>query len=262
MKKIVLLSFLLFGFTVFGQEKKIKKPEYVVIVNNEIVSEEKIAEYVKEGSLKSINKGVSEAERNRLAELFGDRIGDKEFIVKIELLTSEEKAERQKQSSSDIKQANREEKPKNQLKLNVNDPAADFTVEMIDGKSITLSALKGKVVLVNYWATWCAPCLMEFAEFPEKILDRFKGKDFVFIPISIGESKEEVEKKMMEMKKYGVNFNVGIDPGKKIWDEYATGAIPKSFVIDQNGTIKYVSIGNADGSVNRLAAEIGNLLAN
>ena len=42
------------------------------------------------------------------------------------------------------------------------------------------------------------------------------------------------------MKKYGVNFNVGIDPQKEIWDKYATGAIPKSFLIDQNGIIKYI----------------------
>ena len=79
--------------------------------------------------------------------------------------------------------------------------------------------------------------------------------------MSIGENKEKVEKKMDKMKKYGVNFNVGIDPQKEIWDKYATGAIPKSFLIDQNGIIKYISIGNSEGNVDKLAKEIKILLA-
>lgn len=131
---------------------------------------------------------------------------------------------------------------------------------MLDGKKINLSDLKGKVVLINYWATWCAPCLMEFAEFPEKILEPYKNEDFILIAISIGESKEKVEQKMHNMKKYGVDFNVGIDPKKEIWVKYATGAIPKSFLIDKNGIIKYISIGNADGNVDKLATEIRKLL--
>ncbi|WP_354335676.1 TlpA disulfide reductase family protein [Pedobacter sp. CG_S7] len=167
---------------------------------------------------------------------------------------------RQNQSNSNNKKANNEKNRINELKLNINDSASEFTVEMINAEKITLSNLKGKVVLVNYWATWCAPCLMEFAEIPKKVLEPFKDKNFVFIPISIGESKETVQKKMSEMKKYGVNFNVGIDPSKKIWNKYATGAIPKSFIIDQNGIIKYISRGNSDGNVDKLATEIRNLL--
>ncbi|EGV42832.1 TlpA family protein disulfide reductase [Bizionia argentinensis JUB59] len=131
---------------------------------------------------------------------------------------------------------------------------------MINGETIKLSDLKGKVVLVNYWATWCAPCLIEFAEFPEKILEPFKNKDFILIAISRGEEKERVQKKMSQLEKYGVNFNVGIDPDEKIWDQYATGALPKSFVIDQNGIIKYISIGNSEGNVDNLATEIKKLL--
>lgn len=56
---------------------------------------------------------------------------------------------------------------------------------------------------------------MEFAEIPEKFLELFEDEDFVFIPIGIGENKEKVRQKMLKMKKYGVDFNVGIDPTKK-----------------------------------------------
>jgi len=66
---------------------------------------------------------------------------------------------------------------------------------------------------------------------------------------------------MAQLKEKGIDFNVDIDPDKKIWDKYATQSIPKNFVIDQNGEIKYISIGNSEGSVNRVATEIKKLLA-
>lgn len=261
MKKFIVLIFALYGFTLFAQEKNKKKPEYVIIANNEIITKEKLEELGQQGLIKGMNKGVTEEERNNLAEKFGDKIGDREFIIKIDLLTEKEKAERENKITSDKKEIPEVNNRNEELKLNINDNANEFTVEMINGQKINLSDLKGKVVLLNYWATWCAPCLMEFAEFPEKILEPFKDENFILIAVSIGESKETVEKKMDKMKKYGVDFNVGIDPKNEIWDKYATGAIPKSFLIDQNGIIRYISIGNAEGNVDKLAKEIKKMLA-
>jgi len=261
MKKIIVIIFTFYGFALFGQEKDIKKPEYVIIANNQIITQEKLGEYGQQGLIKSMNKGVTKEARDKLAKKFGDKIGDREFIIKIDLLTEKEKIERQNRTSLNDDKTDKIKNRTNELKLNINDSAREFTVQMIDGKKITLSDLKGKVVLVNYWATWCAPCLMEFSEIPEKILEPFGDKDFVFIPIAIGESKEKVQNKLNKMKKYGVNFNVGFDPDKKIWDLYATGAIPKNFIIDQNGIVKYISIGNSDGNVEKLALEIKKLLS-
>ena len=260
MKKKFFLIFTIYGFTLFAQEKEIKKPEYVIIANDKIITKERLTELGQQGLVKGINKGVTEKERNELAEKFGDKIGDREFIITIDLFTEKEKAERQNQTFSNNEKTIKKRNRNDELKLNIDNIASDFTVQMINGEKISLSDLKGKVVLVNYWATWCAPCLMEFAEFPEKILEPYKNEDFTLIAISIGESKEKVEQKMNRMKKYGVDFNVGVDPTKEIWDKYATGAIPKSFLIDQNGIIKYVSIGNADGNVDKLATEIKKLL--
>ena len=86
--------------------------------------------------------------------------------------------------------------------------------------------------------------------------------DFVFLAISSGESREQVMKKVVKLRKDGINFNFGIDPDEKIWNNYATRLIPKNFLIDQNGIIKYVSTGNPEGNLDIIANEIEKLLTN
>ena len=144
--------------------------------------------------------------------------------------------------------------------LNRDDRAADFTVDMINGEKIRLSDLKGKVVLLNFWATWCAPCIREFHEMPSKILDVYKNEDFVFLPIAIGEAKALVSKKMLYLKEREIVFNAGFDPANKIWKTYAKGAIPKNFIIDEKGIIRFTSTGNSETNVDALAAKIQELL--
>jgi len=256
---MIVLFFALYGLVLFGQEKDVKKPEQVIIANNEIITKEKLVEYGEQGSIKAMNKGVTQDERNKLAEKFGDKIGDREFIIRVDLLKEQEKLKRKIETKPSS--TNESKKRENELKLNIDDFAIDFTVQMINGEKITLSDLKGKVVLVNYWATWRSNCLKEFAEIPEKILEPFEDRDFVFIPISIGENKEKVQRKISKMKENGIDFNAGIDPTKKIWNQYATGGIPKNFVIDKNGIVKYISIGISEGNIDKLATEIKKLLA-
>lgn len=262
MKNLLILFFsILYGFLGYAQDTKIKKLEYVIVANNEIITKAQLEDYGRLGLIKNMQKSVSEEQRNEYFKKFGNKIGDREFIIKIDLFTKEEQIEREKQEVSESTETIESRDRSKELFLNLDDVAKDFTVQMINGDEITLSDLKGKVVFINYWATWCAPCLLEFAEIPSKILQKFDKNELVFIPIAIGEDKEKARKKMLKMKKYGVDFNVAVDPKKEIWNQYATGAIPKSFLIDRDGIIKYISIGNSEGNVDKLAKEIKKLLS-
>ena len=120
------------------------------------------------------------------------------------------------------------------------DKAPDFTVEMIDGSKIQLSKLKGKVVLINFWATWCPPCREELKHVQKQLIDHFKGKDFVFLPISRGEKKEVVE---AFRKKMNYTFPMGLDPKQEIYKLYASNYIPRNFVVGKDGKVIYVSVG-------------------
>ena len=260
--KLYFILFLLFISTQHSsaQNTEAGKPAYVVIMGDKIVAKQNVEEMAKLGYLKGINKGVSDEEMKALREKFGDKVGDdKRFIVMVSLLTEAEKKAKDKENAGNVRQPD-SSKSDDGFKLHVNDKAADFTVQMVDGRKINLADLKGKVVLLNFWATWCAPCMMEFHELPSKILTPFGQKDFVFLPISRGETLATVIKGMADLNKKGIAFSAGIDPAKSIWDKYGTTGIPKNFLIDKQGVIRYESVGYEEGGLDVLAREIQKLL--
>ena len=120
------------------------------------------------------------------------------------------------------------------------DKAPDFTVEMFDGTKTSLAELKGKVVLLNFWATWCPPCRQELTRVQKDIIDRFAGRNFVFLPISRGEKREDVA---AFREKMGYTFPMGLDPSQAIYDRYASNYIPRNFLIGADGKVMLATVG-------------------
>ncbi len=258
MKGTLIFLLFLFSLNLVGQSQESKKPDYVIIIGDEIVSPQKVAEYGEKGFIKSINKGVSEEVKKQLAQKFGEKIGEKEFIVIVTLLSEEERLARKKHTGSAT--SSKKVKAPPEFRIKINDAAPDFKVSKSDGSVSSLSQQKGKVVLLNFWATWCAPCIMEFYDMPTKILEPLAEQDFIFLPIAIGEDPQQVMSRLDKLKEDGIVFDTGFDPHHKIWNLYANGAIPKNILIDQKGGIRYLSTGYSEDNLDKLASEIKKLL--
>ena len=149
------------------------------------------------------------------------------------------------------------------IKDRVNKPAIDFSLKSLDGKTVKLSDLKGKVVVLDFWATWCGPCKYSFP-YLQKVYDKYKGNDRVMILTMdtwenvAGKERESLVRKFIDENKY--TFPVLFDEG--FVEKYGVEGIPTKFVIDRNGTIQFKKIG-AEGEemLKNLSAQIDLLLS-
>jgi len=114
---------------------------------------------------------------------------------------------------------------------------ADFTLTDLQGKSWSLKALRGKVVMVNFWATWCQPCRREMPDL-EALYKRFKDQGLVILGISDEESAK-VKELLAEQK---VSYPILLDPGRKVNEAFRIEGIPKNFVYDREGKLVAQSI--------------------
>ena len=131
----------------------------------------------------------------------------------------------------------------NQVAIEGDIPAPDFTFPGLDGKKVSLSDYKGKVVLVNIWATWCPPCVKEMPSM-EKLYRKFKGENFEILAVSIDEPGLKAVAPFME--KTRLTFPALIDSKGAIKSVYRISAIPESFIIDKQGFLIKKIVGPLD----------------
>ena len=142
-------------------------------------------------------------------------------------------------------------------------PAPNFEVVDLLGNTVTLDKLKGKVVFLDFWATWCGPCLASFPAM-QRVVDKYANNEnvlFYFVNTMERFKDEElrVEKIKEVLKKGGYDFNVLLDSklngAYDLLSKFKVGAIPQQFVIDKNGVIRY-HLKGFDGSIDGLIQEV------
>jgi len=113
-------------------------------------------------------------------------------------------------------------------------PAAKLSAATVDGKTVSWNDYKGKVVLLDFWATWCAPCVKAMPEM-EKLQNRFAGKDFVVLGVSID---EDPKKAVAFQQKRKLSYPVLLDdPKDPSWAAWKVRAIPAVFLVDREGQV-------------------------
>lgn len=115
----------------------------------------------------------------------------------------------------------------------IGQPAPDFTLQLYDGGEITLSELQGKVVVLNFWASWCDPCRDEAPDL-EQAWRQYKDQGVVFIGIDYVDVESEARKYLAE---FNVTYPNGLDKGQKISNAYHIRGVPETFFIDKEGKI-------------------------
>ncbi len=120
--------------------------------------------------------------------------------------------------------------------------APNFSLTTVNGEQISLHDLRGKTVLVNYWVTWCVPCIEEMPIL-EKLHQEFQDEDFVMLSIN-GISQDDLSKVMNTLGEFGVTFPVVLDEGDAVYNEFQVRFMPTSFFIDPEGVIRYIQLGS------------------
>lgn len=148
------------------------------------------------------------------------------------------------------------------MKEMISQAAPQFALKDISGNTVSLDDLKGKVVVVDFWATWCGPCKASFPAM-QQALNLYKDDPdvkFVFVDSWENKKADEMQKNADEfIKKNKYTFNVVLDTDDKVIGSYAVEGIPTKFVIDPSSNIRYKAIGY-DGSADKLVDELSTVI--
>jgi peroxiredoxin len=134
--------------------------------------------------------------------------------------------------------------------------APDFTLPVIGGANLRLQEQRGRVVMVNFWATWCGPCRVEMPHL-NRLYDKYRGSGFVLLGVNID---EEPRKAADLAAKLGLRFPVLLDADKKVSRLYDLTAMPSTVLIDRDGRVRYIHRGYRDGFEDTYEKQIRELL--
>ena len=132
-----------------------------------------------------------------------------------------------------------------------------FVLRDVDGRSHELSAYRGNVVLVNFWATWCEPCRQEMPSI-QRLRDKLAGKPFAAFAVNVDEPEARVR---TFIKQTGFDLPVLLDPNKTLTRSWGVRVLPVTFLIDRDGRVRYRAIGDFDWADEKIVGIISQLMA-
>jgi peroxiredoxin len=134
----------------------------------------------------------------------------------------------------------------------IGDKAPLFSCKTIDNKTVDIAKLQGKIILVNFFATWCGPCNLELPLLQKNIWDKYKNNpDFELIILGRQHTEKEVSD-FVKSKKFTMPF--APDPKRDIFKLYASQSIPRNIIIGKDGRIIFQSIGYSDTELKKIEA--------
>ncbi len=134
--------------------------------------------------------------------------------------------------------------------------ALDFTLTGYDGRTVTLSQLRGKVVIINFWASWCLPCREE-AAYLEQTWRKYQNQGVVFIGVDYADTEKEAR---AYIKEFDITYVNGPDLGTRISQAYNIKGVPETFYVDKRGQLRGLNVGplkapELDHKIDELLAE-------
>ena len=142
--------------------------------------------------------------------------------------------------------------------ISVGETVPSFKARTIDGsKSLALDDYRGKVVLIDFWASWCPPCLKSLPKYND--LRREIGTtDFEIVAINVDENTDDARK---FLQKHPVSYPIAKDPKGILPGVFGVKAMPTSYLIDRNGVVQYVHAAFKEGDIEKLRVEIEKLIS-
>ena len=135
-------------------------------------------------------------------------------------------------------------------------PPPALALKALDGGSHRLSDYRGKVVLVNFWATWCGPCRDEMPSIQE-LKNKLAGKPFVVLAVNLDEPESRIQKFLSQMK---LDFTILLDPERKVARAWDARILPASYIIGPDGKIRYSLVGEINWGHEQVVSRISELL--
>jgi cytochrome c biogenesis protein CcmG/thiol:disulfide interchange protein DsbE len=124
----------------------------------------------------------------------------------------------------------------------VDRPAPDFTLTTFEGKTISLTDLRGKPIIINFWASWCPPCRIE-APLLERTWRAYKNRGLIFLGVNIQDRKEDA---LSYMREFDITYPNGPDPTGEIAIDYGVSGLPVTFFVSRKGEVVRRWVGAID----------------